>query len=87
MLITRFNVLLLAAIAGGMLWIEHAHRITITAPTPVEASAQPAQACPANESVPFSPECMAFIQGTYQPAKLRRPIGSADESTSSSELP
>jgi hypothetical protein len=87
MLITRFNVLVLAAVAGGVLWIENAHRVRIEAPAPVEASAQPTQACPANESVPFSPECMAFIQGTYQPAKLRRLIGGADESTSSSELP
>jgi hypothetical protein len=87
MLITRFNVFVLAAIAGGAMWIEHTHRIRIIASASVETSAQPTQACPANESVPFSPECMEFIQGTYQPTKFRRLIGGADDSASSSELP
>jgi hypothetical protein len=83
MVTTRFNVFVLALIAGGALWIEHSHRIRITASASVETSALPAATCPDNESVPFSPECMAFIQGTYQPAKLRHPIGSAGESVSS----
>ena len=87
MLITRFNVLVLAVVAGGLVWIEHAHRIKIEAPTSVEASAQPTPVCPANESVPFSPECMAFIQGAFQPVKLRPLIGGAHELASSSELP
>lgn len=84
MLITRLNVLVLAAVVGSVVGIEHAQRIRIEAPKPVEASAQAAAACPANESVPFSPECMAFIGGTSQPATIQPPIRAA---ASSSELP
>jgi hypothetical protein len=64
--------LVLAAIAVGLLWIEYARRIRIEAPTPAGASAPAVAACPANESVPFSPECMAFIQGALGPADIRR---------------
>jgi len=70
MLITRSKVLVLAAIAVALLWIEHSERIRIEAPTPAAASAQ-ATGCPANESTPFSPECMAFIQGTLGPSYVR----------------
>jgi hypothetical protein len=87
MLISR-NVLVLVAVVGGlMVWLEHSHRIRIEAPTLTEASAQPTQACPVNESVPFSPECMAFIQGTFQPVKLQRLDRADPSAASSSELP
>jgi len=71
MVITRFRVLILAAIALALLWVEHAQRTRIEAPKPADAAAQAAK-CPANESSPFSPECLAFIQGASAPPDDRR---------------
>jgi hypothetical protein len=66
MVITRFRVLILAAIAAAILWIEHAQRIRIEAQTPPDAAAQ-AAGCPSNESSPFSPACLAFIGASGPP--------------------
>jgi hypothetical protein len=90
MLITRFNVLLLAAIAGGVLWIEHAHRITIEPSAPAELAGRDAAICPENESVPFSADCLAFIQGTGVQVQsgVRRPANPRDgTSAEPPELP
>jgi hypothetical protein len=88
MLITRFNVFVLAAIAGGMLWIEHAHRITIEASGPAEVAGRDAALCPANESVPFSADCMAYIQGSGVQPDVRRPGNTVDAASADSpELP
>jgi hypothetical protein len=88
MLITRFNVLVLAAIAGGMLWIEHADRITIEASAPAEVAGRDAALCPANESVPFSADCMAYIQGSGVQSDVRRPAIAPDAAPADSpELP
>ncbi len=84
-MITRFNVLLLAAIAGGVLWIEHAHRITIEASAPARLAGRDAAICPENESVPFSADCLAFIQGTGVQSGVRRPGNPLDGT--SAELP
>jgi hypothetical protein len=86
MLITRFNILLVAAIAGGVLWIEHAHRITIEAAAPAEVAGRDATLCPANESVPFSADCMAYIQGGGVQSDARRPAVAA-HGASAEELP
>ncbi len=86
MLITRLNVLLLAAIAGGVLWIEHAHRITIEASAPAEVAGRDAALCPANESVPFSADCMAYIQGGGVQSDAGRPAVAAHRA-STEELP
>ena len=87
MLITKFNVLLLAAIAGGVLWVEHAHRITIEASAPAEFAGRDAAICPENESVPFSPDCLAFIQGGAE-SDFRRPAIAPDAAPADSpELP
>ncbi len=88
MLSTKFNVLLLAAVAGGVLWIEHANRIKIEASAPAEVAGREAAPCPANESVPFSADCMAYIQGGGVQPDGRRPAIAADGATAgSSELP
>jgi hypothetical protein len=88
MTVSKLKLVVLAAVAGALLWGEHANRIKIEALTPAEAPARNSQVCPANESVPFSQECMAFIQGAFQPAELQR-LDRADTSASasSSELP
>jgi hypothetical protein len=59
----RLNLAILAAAVGGVLWIEHAQRIRIEVATPAEVAGRDAAICPENESVPFSADCMMFIQG------------------------
>jgi hypothetical protein len=57
-------VVVLALIAGAVLWIEHGQRIVTDAPTPTELAAlAAARACPDSENVPYSQSCIAFMQG------------------------
>lgn len=57
------NIAIRAVATGGVLWIEHAHRTRIEISTPTEVAGRNATICPGNESVPFSVDCMIFIQG------------------------
>jgi hypothetical protein len=58
----KFAPAIVAAVAVGMLWIEHDHRIDLA--TPASADDTPATAaCPDSDSVPFSADCIAFIEG------------------------
>ena len=51
---------IVTAILGGALWIQHGHRIVIDAPTRSElAASQPA--CPDNDNVPYSASCIRFL--------------------------
>ena len=60
----RSFVVILALIAGAVLWIEHGQRIVTDAPTPTELAAlAAARACPDSENVPYSEGCIAFMQG------------------------
>jgi hypothetical protein len=55
---------MIAALAGGMLWIEHGHQIVTDAPTLAELEARvAARACPDNENVPYGENCIVFMQG------------------------
>ena len=67
MVFSKRSLAILAAVVGGVIWIEHAHRITIRSPAPAEAAGLDTPACPENESVPFSADCMTFIQGGAAP--------------------
>jgi len=49
---------IVTAILGGALWIEHGHRITIDAPTRVDLASP---ACPDNDNVPYSASCIRFL--------------------------
>jgi hypothetical protein len=49
---------IVAAILGGALWIEHGHRIELDAPTRVELASP---ACPDNDNVPYSASCIRFL--------------------------
>jgi hypothetical protein len=62
MVVPRLNLVILAAAVSGVLWIEHAHRIRIETSAPAAVGSNTA-ACPENESVPFSADCMRYIQG------------------------
>ena len=62
MVLSKFDLAIVAALAAALFWVEHEHRIIIA--TPAAAKAAPAGSiCPENDSVPFSPDCLAFIEG------------------------
>jgi hypothetical protein len=82
--ISKRTLGIIAAIASGVLWIEHRNHMTMKAPTPAEIAGRTASLCPVNESVPFSPECLAFINGSL--ADLPN-IRNVDTSAESPELP
>jgi hypothetical protein len=55
---------IVVAVVGAVLWIEHGHRIVIDAPPHTDlASLAPAAACPDNDTVPYSAGCIAFLEG------------------------
>jgi len=49
--------------AGAALWIEHGHHINIETPTGAAFATPVAAVCPASENVPYSADCIAFMQG------------------------
>ena len=59
---SKFDLaVIVAAVAGGALWIEHRHRVVIDAPASAELAAQaPAATCPDNDNVPYSAGCIVF---------------------------
>jgi hypothetical protein len=60
----RSFVVIFASVAAALLWIEHGQRIVTDAPTPTELAAlAAARACPDSENVPYSENCIAFMQG------------------------
>ena len=61
MTLSKSDLAIVFAIAVLMLWTEHEHRISIG--TPPRAEAQPRSDCPDKDSVPFSADCIAFIDG------------------------
>ena len=52
-----------ASIAGAVLWIEHGHHINIETPTGAAFAAPVAAICPDSENVPYSADCIVFMQG------------------------
>jgi hypothetical protein len=87
MRLSKLDLLAIVVFVGGAILVEHANRTRIEAPPPVAVAAQRGRACPINESVPFSAECMAFIQDALAPLDLRRRLNGADTSAESPELP
>ena len=83
MVVGKLNLVILATAVGGVLWIEHANRIKIEPPT--EAVERNVAVCPENESVPFSADCMKFIQGGVGSAVHLREI--VVDGAESPELP
>ena len=57
---------IVAAVAGAALWIEHRHHVVIDAPASAElATRAPAAACPDNDNVPYSAGCIVFLGSSY----------------------
>jgi hypothetical protein len=65
MALSRIDLAVIAVVAGGLLWVEHAHRVVIATPAAAEV-ALPA-ICPDTDSVPFSADCLKFIEGGAMP--------------------
>jgi hypothetical protein len=70
MVLSKFDLAIVVFVAVGMLWIEHGHRISVA--TPMAAAAPAAAACPDSDSVPFSADCIAFIDGGSSAAARTR---------------
>ncbi len=60
-----------ASIPGAALWIEQGHRIDIEPPAGAAFRASIAEVCPDNENVPYSAECIVFMQGEVASVSLR----------------
>jgi hypothetical protein len=61
--VRKLDLIVLAAIMLGLVWIEHEHRVVIGSSAAAETASLTASACPDNDSVPFSADCIAFIGG------------------------
>jgi hypothetical protein len=89
MVVSKLNLAILAAVAGGVIWVEHAHRIKIemSPPPPAERAGVKAAACPENESVPFSADCMKFIEAVVHADIRSRATAAGAVLPDSPELP
>jgi hypothetical protein len=67
MALSKLDLAAVAALAVGLLWIEHEHRIIIATPAAAEAAPSTASVCPDTDDVPFSEDCIAFINGGALP--------------------
>jgi len=75
MVLSKLDLAIVALVAGGMLWIEHQHRIVVATPAAAEIAPPAASPCPATDDVPFSADCIAFIDGGSLPdlrARMRQ---------------
>jgi len=71
-MLSRVLLASLAAVAAGLLWIEHEHRIVLASPAAAELAPVPQAACPENDSVPFDAACIAYIEGGAVPNARKR---------------
>ncbi len=54
--------IVLAAVAGGALWVEQGHRVVIDAPAvAVAESSAAAAACPENDTAPYDARCLDYL--------------------------
>jgi hypothetical protein len=67
MVLCKLDLAVVALVAAGLLWIEHDHRVFIGTPAAAEVAPPAASVCPESDSVPFSADCIAFIDGGALP--------------------
>jgi hypothetical protein len=72
MAVSKLDVAVVAVMAVALLRLEHGHRIVIGTPAPAEAAPQAAAVCPATDDVPFSADCIKFIDGGTWPDRQAR---------------
>jgi hypothetical protein len=70
MAMSKLDVTVVIVAAAVLLRIEHDHRIFIG--TPAAAAAPAAAVCPAKDDVPFSADCIKFIEGGASPIRQGR---------------
>ena len=58
---------IVASIAGALLWIEHGSRIDIETPAGAAFAAPVVRVCPDNENVPYSSDCIVFMRSDLAP--------------------
>jgi hypothetical protein len=84
-LVAKFDLAaMLIAVVGGALWIEHGNRTRIAVLTDVQL-AEPASVSPCldDDNVPYSPQCIAFMEGQDEASSHRLPSGTASEASAS----
>jgi hypothetical protein len=87
MVVSKLNLVIIASIAASVLWIEHNNHVNIQPAVPARIEGQSTAACPENESVPFSAECMVFILGGVDTAVRPRSNAADSAVAESPELP
>lgn len=82
-------IMIVASIAGAMLWIEHGHRIDTGTPAGTVFTAPAVTACPDNDSTPYGADCIVFMQGDVASERGRRPhaVERMPDVTKAVELP
>jgi hypothetical protein len=70
MAVSKLDVAVVIFAAAVLVRIEHDHRIFIG--TPAAAAAPAAAICPATDDVPFSADCIKFIEGGAPPIRQAR---------------
>ncbi len=70
MAMSKLDVAVVIVAAAVLLRIEHDHRIFIG--TPAAAAAPASAVCPAKDDVPFSADCIKFIEGGASPIRQAR---------------
>jgi hypothetical protein len=65
MAVSKLDWAAVVVMAAALLRIEHGHRIVIG--TPAAAAPPAASVCPATDDVPFSADCIKFIDGSASP--------------------
>jgi hypothetical protein len=68
MAVSKLDWAAAVVMAAALLRIEHGHRIVIGTP----AAAPAASVCPATDDVPFSADCLKFIDGGVSPDRHAR---------------
>jgi len=63
---------IVASVAGVLLWIEHGHRIDIATPLAGAFAASASAVCPDHENVPYGADCIVFMQGERAPDVRRQ---------------
>jgi hypothetical protein len=64
---SKHYLIVIASIAGWMLWVERGHRVDTETRTPAEIAGNASPACPANEDLPHSADCLTFLMGSIAP--------------------
>ena len=74
-MVAKLGLAMIAAAigCGWLMWVEREQRISIDAPTPAETALRIAvAACPDNDNVPYTPNCLAFLGSGPVPSSNER---------------